>query len=100
MDPEAKRLAQWAKMERRSGRLESTGRSVGGAAVTGHKGAGGIRMKGSGSFTARELGKKTSLSASSKGAGSGGGVGAREKAGVEKARSMVLGNVDRKGRFE
>ncbi|KAF4574667.1 hypothetical protein EYR36_006017 [Pleurotus pulmonarius] len=65
-DPGAKRLEQWAKNERRSGRLESTGRSVGGAAVTGHKGVGGIRMKGSGTFTARELGKNSG----------GGGTGA------------------------
>lgn len=97
-DAGAKRLEQWAKNERRSGRLESTGRSVGGAAVTGHKGVGGIRMKGSGTFTARELGKTSvGLGVTSRGAASG---SAREKAGVEKTRSVVLGNVDRKGRFE
>ncbi|KDQ29024.1 hypothetical protein PLEOSDRAFT_1082910 [Pleurotus ostreatus PC15] len=109
LDSEAKRLMRWAAGERRSGRLESTGRSVGGAAVTGHKGVGGIRMKGTGAgagtFRARELGGKKGdggAGAGSRGGGgggSGGNGGKREKMGVERTRSVVLGNVDRKGRF-
>ncbi|KAJ8522990.1 hypothetical protein ONZ45_g497 [Pleurotus djamor] len=85
---------QWARSERRSGRLETTGRSVSRVAVTGHKGgSGGVRMKGV------KQSSSVSSMAKSRSSKSSGPVapGKRE---VKASRSMVLGAVDRRGRFE